>query len=266
MGPETAKFQFSLQDQRMGKEISLENVDLGVLSDFAKQVQSFLKGEENLDLENVEVKLTSGSTVFQVEAPEAMAGSLIRDLDHIAKDDDLSGVDPKRAKIVKDWQGSKAVREGRRSYGLKKIARGPDKRQSTSEAKISKDSTYRLPQTLVDVELYLKGQIETMGGKSDPNIHMTLETGESLIIDAGRELLRDEEHNPLYKDRMVRVKAKKNTKTQALKDAEVVSFEPPPSGKNNPDKYDQLAKKGAVAWGGVPSASKWVEEMRGNLE
>ena len=266
-----AKFQFSLQGQRAGKDLSLSNVDLGLLSEFAKQVQAFLKGEDNSNLDQVEIELKSGSTMFQVTTPEDIFGSLMQDIDYLAENEDLSGIDHKRAKIIlKDWQGSRAVRDGLRSYGLKRVVAEREPSKPKTGVTISKSSTYRLPQILVDVELYLRGQIENMGGVSDPNIHITLDGGDSLIINAGRDLLREEEYNPLYKDRLIRVRAKKNTQTQRLEGAEVVSFEPSQNKKpkpGKPDKYEQLAEKGAaLAWKNVPNASEWVERVRGNLD
>ena len=69
----------------------------------------------------------------------------------------------------------------------------------------------------VDAELYLTGRITNIGGKTTSNIH--LDTDEfnlgSVIINASRKQLAEDEKNRLYKKQQVHVRIKQNAETGA---------------------------------------------------
>jgi len=102
-----------------------------------------------------------------------------------------------------------------------------------------------------------------MGGKHKPNVHIALENGDSLTLDAKAEFLADDSENRLYKDQLVRIKAEQNLRTKELRKEAIVSFE-----KYAPhfdeSEFEALSVKVKSAWADVPDIVAWVEEVRGN--
>ena len=257
------QINFTLKDNVKGKELSLDNLDLGLLADFLKQVQEFLRGSENLDLGNIQIGIQSGSAAVVASGADADLATVLRDSALLKDSTDLSRIDPRRARVIRNWQESEAVRHSKRTYQITQD--GGNKHSAKTQITVSKDTKYTLPLVWADVELYLYGHIYDMGGKNKSNIHMTLENGDSLTIDADQDFLANEKKNHLYKKRLVKIKARQNIKDKSIDGAELISFEHY-DGAFEQSKYDQLAEKGSIAWKDVLDVNEWVEEGRGNLE
>jgi hypothetical protein len=59
----------------------------------------------------------------------------------------------------------------------------------------------------VRVERYVQGEVEDLGGSDRVNAHIRLASGERLMVDTDRTVLRDDKVNRLYKSSMVRLGA-----------------------------------------------------------
>jgi hypothetical protein len=117
----------------------------------------------------------------------------------------------------------------------------------------------------VRVERYVRGEIEDMGGHTKPNAHIRLPDGKTLLVDAAREMLRDEKVNRLYKPAMIRIVAEYNVMTREYRNARLLEFVEHES-RLDEKELDRLTQRGAKAWRDVPDAGAWVDELRGSKE
>ena len=258
---DTTKITFSVKDEVLGSELTPENTTLPILSDFVDQVSSFIKGEKRVDLAGIKTSLTRGS--LAITAYNNDIGTLnnaIVDYGHIVENRSIDKIDPTRAKIFEMWQ-SAAKASDARIYHIEMSDNG-----KTSIITIDKNSEYSSKKIIwVDVDLYLYGKIYDLGGKSKPNVHIELENGKTLKIGTNSSILSQDEENRLYKDQLVRIKAKRNIYTRELKEEQLISFE-----KYNPvfdeENFQSIVKKARLAWKNVGDASKWVEDLRSGGE
>jgi hypothetical protein len=114
----------------------------------------------------------------------------------------------------------------------------------------------------VQVERYIRGEIQDLGGATKANAHVKLPDGRTLNVTTDRDVLRDDTVNRLYKLTMLRIKAEYNVLTRELRNARLLEFvEYAPSV--NDDDLARLTRRGANAWKDVPNATAWVDELRG---
>lgn len=181
----------TLQDNSAGYEISPERVPLATLRGFSKDVDEFLRGDDGeVDTSALDVSVVAGSLGLRT-APMALP-SLLNDLRRFATGEELSGLSAKRRTVVERWQ---------------KAARGQHRSRVEITAAflarpivIDQNSDYHLDDAdqWVRVERYVRGEIEDMGGHSRPNAHVRLPDGKLVVVDATREVLREERTNRLY--------------------------------------------------------------------
>ena len=112
------------------------------------------------------------------------------------------------------------------------------------------------------VERYIRGEIQDLGGATKANAHVKLPDGRTLKVTADKGVLRDDTHNRLYKLAMLRVKAEYNVLTRELRNARLVEFvEYAP--QMDEEELARLTRRGANAWKDVVDATNWVDELRG---
>ena len=244
-----------LHDKSAGYEITPDRVPLAALRSFAGDVDEFLRGERSeVDTSTLDVAIVKGSLGLRT-APTANP-SLLNDLRSLASAELLDGIGSKRRAVVERWQ---------------KAARGPRKLWVEISAAflprtivISSQTDYRAEDAdqWVLVERYVRGEIEDMGGHARPNAHIRLPDGKTLLVDAAREVLRDEKVNRLYKPAMVRISAEYNVATREYRNARLIQFV---EHDNRVDEKElaRLTERGAKAWRDVPDAGAWVDALRG---
>lgn len=245
-----------LHDDSAGYEITPDRVPLAALRRFAKDVDEFLRGDgSDVDTAELDVAVVKGSLGLRT-APTANP-SLLGDLRRLAAGELLEGVASKRRAVIERWQ---------------KAARGPQRlRVQISSAflpaaiVINADSDFRADDAdqWVRVERYVRGEIEDMGGHTRPNAHVRLPDGKALLVEAAREVLRDEKLNRLYKPAMLRISAEYNVMTREYRNARLLEFV---EHDNRLDEKDllRLTQRGAKAWRDVPDAGAWVDDLRGS--
>ena len=255
---ETKKLSFSIKDQVFGNELSPGNATLPIIGEFIEQIAAFLRGSRHPDLNEVKTSIQTGSVAVQVEDKTGLLADAYKDYEHLRRSNDLSGIDPSRAKVVEKWQAEVKSYESR-AYSLFV----PD--ESTDNiVLITRETEFATKRVLwVEEELYLYGRVYDMGGKIKPNVHIDLETGGSIKIGTNESVLIRDTENRLYKDQLIRIEAKRNIKTGEIKDERLISFE-----HYNPefdeDEFQKIVKKAKVAWESVKDPTKWVEELGGN--
>ncbi len=129
-----------------------------------------------------------------------------------------------------------------------------------------KSNYFRTENTWVDAELYFYGILKDAGGKGKANIHIDTDEYGYLAIETGKEFLKEQEENLLYKNYGVRAIGKQNTETgeidtKSLKLIELIDYSP-----EFDDNYlKQLISKAKKNWKGVEPDS-WLHEIRGEYE
>lgn len=247
-----------LHDDSAGYEITPDRVPLSTLRSFAKEVDEFLRGDSgDVDTAAFDVAVVPGSLGLRT-APTANP-VLLADLRRLAGGDLLDGIGNKRRAVVERWQ--RAARGARRIRVQISAAFLP------APILISAESDYRTDDAdqWVRVERYVRGEIEDMGGHAKPNAHIRLPDGKALLVDASREVLRDEKTNRLYKLAMVRIVAEYNVMTREYRNARLVEFVEH-DNRLDERELDRLAQRGTKAWRDVPDAGAWIDVLRGNQD
>lgn len=123
----------------------------------------------------------------------------------------------------------------------------------------------------VDAELYITGKITSIGGKTNPNIHIdTQDHGlGGLIVSASEAVLGEDDKNRLYKEQQVRIRLKQNAETGEFdpKSAELIEFiDHEDSGESFDEYLDRLIRQAAPSWADVADPDAWLREIRGYEE
>lgn len=245
---------FTLSDTTRGYAISPARVPATLLADFSSEVVEFIKGSGKQDISMVEMSISEGS--LSITATNVSVPSFFQDLKVIEATADLSRVDSKRRAVVEKWQA--------RAKQLKDIVVRIATADHSTQIIINSSSNYCNQNTarLVDVERYIRGEVQDLGGITKANIHVLTPDGEKLVIRATRELLRAESKNRVYQDAYMRIRGKLNLDTNELIDVELVSF------VEYAPKFDEkdmanLVSEGRKAWADVGDPSEWVRNLRG---
>lgn len=253
---EAQRITIALIDRTAGFEANPERVRLGDLVEFSKDVANFLRGEDkDVDTNTLEVAIRKGS--FAIETtPLLSAPSLFRDLRSLRGGELLDDLDTKRREVMERWQ--KAARQSRQ------VAYRISAPFLDRPVVINSESDYHADDAdqWVQVERYIRGEIQDLGGLTKANAHVKLPDGSTLKVTAERDVLRDDSVNRLYKVAMLRIKAEYNVLTRDLRNARLVEFVEH-STKVDEDELARMTRRGANAWKNVPDATAWVDELRG---
>jgi hypothetical protein len=247
---------FKLKDSSLGYEISPERVPLAVLRDFSRDVEEFIRGDEkSTSTAQIEVAVIHGSVALKTSPIPSAA--LFQDLMAMLQNPIIDGLQAKRREVVMRIQKwAKTHRE------MQFVIESPALDQAVV---INSQSDYRTDDAdqWVQVERYLRGEIEDLGGKSVANAHMRLPDGKRLTVQTSKDLIRLDKVNRLYKPAMVRIRARFNVMTGEYRDAELIEFV---EHDNKPDMeaLRRGRERAAIAWADVPDSSAWVEQVRGN--
>ena len=250
---------FSLIDQTSGYEASPERVHLAALAEFTADVSNLLRGSNReVDTGTLDVAVRSGSLAIQT-AHIAAAPTLFRDLRALLSSELLDALDGKRREIVERWQ--KAARQTR---GIAYRISAPFLDRPLV---IDANTDFRADDAdqWVMVERYVRGEIEGLGGAQRPNGHVRLPDGTRLTVSTERKVLREDTQNRLYKQAMLRIRAKYNVLTRELKDAELIEFVEYAPQFDEADMA-RLTRRGAQAWKDVADATAWVDDLRGGSD
>lgn len=245
----------ALTDRSAGYEVAPERVRLGLLASFAADVEQFLRGDSReVDPGQLDVAIRKGS--LAIETSPLHAPGLFADLQALLANEVLDGVDKRRREVMERWQ--KATHANRqRAY----LISAPFLARPVA---VHADTDYRADDAdqWVQVERYVRGEIQDLGGRTTVNAHVRLPDGKTLTVSTTKELLRSDKVNRLYKMAMLRVRAQYNVLTRELRDAQLLEFV-----EYNPSLDDEemakLTRRGAQAWKDVPDATSWVEALRG---
>ena len=256
---EAQRITIALIDHTAGFEATPERVRLGDLADFSSDVANFLRGEDkDVDPKTLEIAIRNGS--FAIETvPLLSAQGLFRDLRSLLGGELLDNLDAKRREVMERWQ--KAARQS------KQVAYRISAPFLENSIEINAESDYHADDAdqWVQVERYIRGEIQNIGGMTKANAHIKLPGGGTLTVATERDVLRNDTVNRLYKLAMLRIKAEYNVLTRELRNARLVEFVEHASAVDE-EALSRLTRRGAVAWKDVPDATTWVDELRGEKQ
>ncbi len=256
---EAQRITLALIDRSAGFEAGPERVRLSDLARFADDVQTFLRGSDReVDTQQLDVAIRQGSLAIET-VPLLAAPRLFHDLQALLSSDLLDSLDSKRKEVVERWQ--KAARASR-DLAYRITAPFLDR-----PVMVSTNTDYRADDAdqWVQVERYIRGEIQDLGGVTKANAHIRLPDGSTLKVTTEKDVLRDDTVNRLYKTAMLRVKADYNVLTRELRNArllEFVAYAP----KVDEDELLRLSRRGAAAWKDVPDSTAWVDALRGGSQ
>jgi hypothetical protein len=247
----------ALINHTAGFEATPDRVRLGDLVDFSADVATFLRGEDkDVDTKTLEVAIRTGS--FAIETvPLLSAPGLFRDLRALLGGELLDNLDAKRREVMERWQ--KAARQTRQ------VAYRISAPFLDRPIVVDAESDYHADDAdqWVQVERYIRGEIQDLGGATKANAHIKLPDGRTLKVTTERDVLRNDTVNRLYKLAMLRIKAEYNVLTRELRNARLVEFVEHAATVDE-EELSRLTRRGAIAWKDVPNATTWVDELRGD--
>lgn len=252
---EAQRITVALIDRSGGYEASPERVRLSSLVDFASDVADLLRGDtREVDPQDLDVAVRSGS--LAIETAPIAAPKLLKDLQLLAVSERLDAVDARRRDVFERWQ-----KMSRTSGGTSIHISAPFLSRTIV---ISRDSDFHADDAdqWVQVERYVRGEVQNLGGMAKANAHVRLPDGSTLKITADKDVLRNDKINRLYKVAVLRIRADYNVLTRELRNARLVEFV-----EYNPrvdeDELARLAKRGQEAWKDVGNATEWIDQIRG---
>ncbi|WP_134140585.1 hypothetical protein [Flavobacterium sp. S87F.05.LMB.W.Kidney.N] len=118
----------------------------------------------------------------------------------------------------------------------------------------------------VETELYVYGELTDAGGKTKPNLHLdTLDYG-ALTIQVSKEVIKELNGNPLYRNFGARIKTKQHVNTGEIDKTSIVFLELIPYDSNLDEEYlNDCINKATPNWSDFDSDT-WLDEMRGGYD
>ena len=256
---EPQRITISLSDHSAGFETSPERVRLADLTSFSADVADFLRGDgKDVDPKTLEVAVRNGSLAIET-MPILSAAQLFNDLRALLRTELLDNLDGKRREVIERWQKSARLT---RQLAYRVTAPFLDR-----PIVVNAESDYHSDDAdqWVQVERYIRGEIQDLGGATKANAHVKLPDGTKLTVTAHRDVLRDDTVNRLYKVAMLRIKAEYNVLTRDLRNARLLEFvEHVP--QVDEEFLARMTRRGANAWKDVDHATTWVDELRGGKQ
>lgn len=253
------KLLFSISDQADGHNVTPETVPLGLLKEFVQDVATFIRGsDKEIDTKDFLVSVVKGSLALQSYEVVPDGFPIWGDIDQLSKGT-FDGVDPKRAEVAEKWRAS-AMKRPTRLFRIGDTS-------NIDIVAINADTFFsrETASNWVLVERYLSGVIEDWGGQTAANIHLRLEDGSSLKIDATREQIRDQQQNQVYHHVVIRVELEEDLATGDKRNAKFIGF-----ADYDPHidevEYQNAIAGGQAAWKEVGDAADWVRKIRGGSE
>lgn len=118
----------------------------------------------------------------------------------------------------------------------------------------------------VETELYVYGELTDAGGKTKPNLHLdTVEYG-ALTIQVSKDVLKELDGNPLYRNFGARIKTKQHMSTGEIDKSSIVFLELIEYNSNLDEDYlNSCIDRATPHWQDFDS-DKWLDEMRGGYD
>ncbi len=256
MSSDGHKLSFSLHDEMEGRPLTPENVDLLTLHQFMGEVIELIQGDaKRSEIGHPSIAIEDGSVRLVSIVASLVASSFQAEMETLARTEDLDAISTKRAQIVETWQSRATKSDSKRRYSIVPRA------EKNAVVQINPESAFRHHQldNWVRAEKYVSGRVVDLGGKTKPNIHLVLPSGESLKVDASESQLEGADY--LYKAITLNVNAMEHIRTGELRELRLIEVVRPLK-EIDEDKLQSLWRKGRAAWAEITSPTEWVERLR----
>ncbi len=252
------KIEFVLYDKVGDVEVTPEAIPLSKFTRYNKQVQDFIKGSENLLLDDVSISVGSGSYKLTAVIPAALSATLAANLVSLQHPDSWGEVDSKRVGILAQWQN-----ESKRFPHQRYVIRAQGSSIKPMEINQHTDFKPVDGSPWIQMEQYLVGTVVDMGGANEANIHLRRsDSGELIVLSTNQKYLKSQEQNWLYREVLAHAFCDLHTKTGEIRNYQLISLEPY-APKYDLAALDRFAEQGRLAWADVPDAVAWVRKLRG---
>ena len=240
-------------------DVSPHEFDISSLMDLLKNAENLLypNDKRNRPIISYEVQEGSVRNIIKTIAGPIIAVNAI--LGQINNEKSIDSIDPTQSKAIQNIQ-EMAVKDNKNLIIKTSL-------KNTSSLEISRTTQYYRSENIwLDSDLYLYGKIVNMGGKTNPNIHLSTDDYGLVTIQTSEDILANQKDNLLYKYVGIHVQAKQNIKSGQLEKSEVkllafVNYEQ----SYDDDYLSSLINKASKSWKDVPDTDKWLAETRGIL-
>ena len=240
-------------------ELTPENYDIKHISSLMQNVEDLLYPNNKKERPLITYDIQEGSVkhIFKTSMQTVIAFSAI--LMQVQAHNTIDFLDIRTARAIENIQNLSLQKNY--SFKLKTSLK------EDSELVISPSTKlFRTDNFWVDAEFYFYGVLTNAGGKSKVNIHIDTSDYGSITIDTGKDFLREQEANLLYKKFGIRAKGKQNIETgeidtKSLELIELIDYNP--SFDN--DYLNHLISKAKKNWKGV-NADVWLNNLRGGYD
>jgi hypothetical protein len=253
-----AQLEIRIQGKREGKALSPENYDISDVIETLKHAESLLyPNERKTHRPIISYQMEAGSVkhILTTSAQAILGFSAILTQAQLGQSIDFMET---RTSEAMEYFQKRATREGIEiSISTSIGAQSPLVLGPTTHY-------FRQSQTRVAAELYLHGKVTSIGGVSNPNIHLQTEEYGTLRISAPEEVLAQDQENRLYKFQTIRVQARQQPETGELDKDSIRLLAFVPQAKAYQAEYlDSLIQEAAHSWAGVGEVDHWLANLRG---
>lgn len=119
-----------------------------------------------------------------------------------------------------------------------------------------------------EAELYVRGLVTNVGGKSNPNIHIDINDDRfgKLIVSATKEQIAEDDKNRLYKVITLRIRIEQDATTGHFNtnSATLLDYVETDKADDNVSAYlDRLIGQAAENWKNIKDKDSWLSDIRG---
>ena len=242
-----------------GRPLTPKNVDSLTLHQFMGEVIDLIQGDaKRAEMSQTSVAIEGGSVRLLAIVSSLLASSFQADMETLTLSADLDAISTKRAQVIEVWQSRATKGDSKRRYSIV-----PNVESKDAIMEINHESTLRHYQldNWVRAEKYISGRVVDLGGKTKPNIHLVLSSGDSLKVDASESQLEGADY--LYKTITLNVNALEHIRTGELRELRLIDLVRHLK-EIDEDKLQSLWRKGRAAWAEITSPTEWVEHLRGS--
>lgn len=252
------KLEFFLRDEVEGRPLTPQNVDLLTLHQFMGEVIGLIQGEaKKSDLGAPSVALEPGSVKLVSIVGAVVAASFHADMRTLDRTADLDSISSKRAQVIETWQNRSRKAGSMRRYDV--VCQTGERDEVRLHVGQKSDFRHLQRDRWTRAEKSLVGRVVDLGGKTRPNVHLVLASGESVMIDATETQLAGADY--LYRNVMLQVEAMEHVVDGRLREVRLLDVVRP-AREIDESKLARLWEKGREAWSQVTNPTEWVERLR----
>ena len=253
-----SNIQIRLTGQRHGEPLQPANVELDYLIK-ALELTRRLLSEAVPDVGGVNVLVEQGSLQLRSSVVEDPAATFSTTLAKFGGDLRINDLNESQAKAIRGlrelaatWGDHVAIMNG----GMTLLEFGPDTEF------VEQDPQW------TEAELYVRGLVTNVGGKSSPNIHIDIDDDRfgKLIVAATKEQITADDKNRLYKFVTLRIAIQQDAITSHYDTSSATLLDYIQTDKADDDVsayLDRLIDQAAENWKKIKDKDSWLSDIRG---